>query len=74
MKKLSRLVTLLVLLLLTASICSCNKEEKSEYRRSTAACLRMVSEGLLEVSDNRAQRFLGKVQESLGPDIGENGN
>jgi hypothetical protein len=60
MKKLDLLVNCLVLLLLTVSASSCKKDE---YARSTAACLSMASDGLLEVSDDRTQRFNGKVQE-----------
>jgi hypothetical protein len=52
-------VNSLVLLALTLSLGAC----KDEYDRSTAACLRMASEGLLEVSSDRATRFKGKVQE-----------
>ncbi len=47
----------LVVVALTLSGC------KSEYNRSNAACVRMASEGLLEVSDERQRRFTGKVQE-----------
>lgn len=63
MRKPSRYLTFPILLLLTVSIGSCNKEDGSEYSRSTAACLRMASEGLLEIGDDRAQRFHGKVEE-----------
>ncbi|MGK2926306.1 MAG: peroxidase family protein, partial [Lysobacterales bacterium] len=49
----------LVLLLLALSLAGC----KDEYGRSNAACARVVKEGLLEVSSDRATRFKGKVQE-----------
>jgi len=42
---------------------SCKKEDASEYARSAAACVRMANEGFLEVADDRAHRFLGKVEE-----------
>ena len=63
MKKYSRLIIFPILFSLTVFIGSCNKEDRSEYTRSTAACARMASEGLLEVSEQRAKRFHGKVQE-----------
>ena len=63
MKKISRIIIFLALLLLTISIGSCKTEVKKEYSRSSAACLRMASEGLLEVGEDRAQRFNGKVEE-----------
>jgi hypothetical protein len=50
----------LLLLTLALLMGSCGK---SEYERSTAACLRMVGDGLLDVSAERSQRFKGKVQE-----------
>ncbi len=49
MKKPSRPVIFLILLLLTVTLGSCN----SEYRRSNKACLKMVSGGLLKLSKGR---------------------
>ena len=63
MKKHSRLIIFPILFSLTVFIGSCGKEDRSEYTRSTAACVRMASEGLLEVAEQRAKRFHGKVQE-----------
>jgi hypothetical protein len=60
MKKPSRPVIFLILLSLTVSLGSCS----SEYQRSKKACLKMVSEGLLKLSPDRAQRFQGKVDEA----------
>lgn len=62
MKKYSRPVIFLFLFVLTVSIGSCKKEDRSEYARSTKACVSMTADGLLEVSDERAHRFNGKVE------------
>ena len=59
MKKLSRLSTLLILIILAASGWSC----RSEYSRSTKACGELVAAGFREVGDTRDERFLGKVAE-----------
>lgn len=59
MKKLSRLSTFLVLILLVGSSWSC-----TERWRSTKACGEMVKAGLLEIGETRDQRFLGKVEEN----------
>lgn len=59
MNKLKLLVNLPVLLVLMLSMAGC----KDEYGRSNAACARLVKEGFLEVSAERATRFTGKVQE-----------
>ena len=63
MKKYSRPVIFLFLCVLTVTIGSCNKEDRSEYARSTRACVNMTADGLLKVSDKRAHRFNGKVEE-----------
>lgn len=64
MKKPIRLMTIPVLLFMTLSVGSCKEEEeKSEYRRSSEACVRAKLEGFLEIGDDRTQRFLGKVEE-----------
>jgi len=64
MKKYSRPVMFLFLSVLTVSIGSCKKEDRSEYARSTRACVSMAADGLLAVSDERAHRFNGKVEEN----------
>ncbi len=60
MKSLKLFVTGLVPTVLLVSLAGCDDDE---YERSTKACVRMAQEGLLEVSEDRAHRFLGKVQE-----------
>ncbi|MDX2427871.1 MAG: peroxidase family protein [Xanthomonadales bacterium] len=62
MQNLRRNQILLMLCLLTFFISSCNKEDHSEYSRSTAACARMAGDGLLEIGDERTNRFHGKVE------------
>ncbi|MDX2416046.1 MAG: peroxidase family protein [Xanthomonadales bacterium] len=65
MKNHKQLIFLSLLFLITVFIGSCKKEEdKSEYRRSSAACVSMASEGLLDVTEDRAKRFHGKVQQN----------
>ncbi len=63
MKKPDRPVIFLVLVLPALFTASCGEKETSEYTRSTAACVRMANKGFLQVADNRAHRFLGKVEE-----------
>ncbi len=62
MKNLSQPVVFLVVMLLIVLTASCSKKEASEYARSTAACVRMANEGFLKIADDRAHRFLGKVE------------
>ena len=64
MKKHSQLLIFPILFSLAVFTASCSKEDNSEYSRSTAACASMASEGLLDVADERAKRFHGKVQEN----------
>jgi len=62
MKKPIRFMVLLAVMPSVVFTASCKKEDASEYARSAAACVRMANEGFLEVADDRAHRFLGKVE------------
>ena len=58
--------TYLVALIVTLVFMGCDwfdSAEKKEAKKSLAACKRMVKSGIRRIPDDRAKRFLGKVQE-----------